>query len=400
MTTAPTWRRLCRTVLPLGVLAALVAGGMSLMTPAPAADHRDGPIFVNTATSGRPDCNDIYIFQSPANAANTVMIFDVTPFPGVLLPITFDETLFYDFKIDNNGDALEDMTFRVSFSAPSPSTGAQSVTLRGLPAAAFPPTGILAQGQAGQNIAVRGGGMFRAAIHDDPFFFDANAFNKLLDGEGATFPFPRPRPGPGVTNPARNFFGPNGNTLSMILELPTTRLIRPGNPKMGVWIRTERNGVQLDRMGRPAINTALIPPVPRGPKITNQAPDLRNAFNAGVPSNDRRDFRGPMISVLKGFYGRTDADAAGLADFLLPDIQTIDTSIPFNDPKNGFPNGRRLRDDVIDIELNLLTNGKVTTDNVDDDNGAKITDGNMGTKPAFPYVGPVNLPLSAGAPNF
>ena len=30
----------------------------------------------------------------------------------------------------------------------------------------------------------------------------------------------------------------------------------------------------------------------------------------------------------------------------------------------GFLNGRRLRDDVIDIELNLVTNGKITGDGV------------------------------------
>ena len=43
----------------------------------------------------------------------------------------------------------------------------------------------------------------------------------------------------------------------------------------------------------------------------------------------------------------------------MPDILTFDYS-----SSAGFLNGRRLQDDVIDIELNLVTNGKVTGDGV------------------------------------
>jgi hypothetical protein len=60
--------------------------------------------------------------------------------------------------------------------------------------------------------------------------------------------------------------------------------------------------------------------------------------------------------------------------------------------KQFLGNGRRLRDAVIHAEVGLLTNNAVTTDNVDDDNGTKITDGNNGTTAAFPYIGPPNSP--------
>ena len=61
----------------------------------------------------------------------------------------------------------------------------------------------------------------------------------------------------------------------------------------------------------------------------------------------------------------------------------------------GFPNGRRLRDDVADFMLSMLSNGRMKTDNVSDDNGDRITDGSAradGTlRPAaFPYLGPPN----------
>ena len=54
-------------------------------------------------------------------------------------------------------------------------------------------------------------------------------------------------------------------------------------------------------------------------------------------------------------------------------------------------NGRKLRDDVIDVELGLLL-GAGASDNVGDDNGTRITDGQMGTVAAFPYLGPPNNP--------
>jgi hypothetical protein len=364
------------------VLALVVACGVNLL--APAADHRDGPIFINTQANGQQDINDVYIFKSPATSTNTVIALAVQPFTGVLTPVTFATGQYFDINVDQDGDAIEDVVFRITFGTPD-GNGVQDVTLRGLPAARFPPTGILAQGKTGQNLTVRGGGTFRAANHDDPFFFDVTGFNQLLN-KG---PFPRP------VGQAHNFFGPNGNTLAMILEMPSSRLFKSGSTKVGVWGRIERNGVQVDRMGRPAINTALVPPVPRGSNITNQKPDRRNAFNAGIPSNDRRDFRLDMINVLtdpNGLYQRSGQDAAGLADFLLPDILTYDSSMP-----EGFPNGRRLRDAVIHIELGLLTNGALTTDNVNDDNGTRITDGTNGTTAAFPYFGPPNNP--PGGPN-
>jgi hypothetical protein len=65
-----------------------------------------------------------------------------------------------------------------------------------------------------------------------------------------------------------------------------------------------------------------------------------------------------------------------LANFLLPDILTIDTS-----SSAGFPNGRQLNDDVIDTELGLITEGAVTTDCVPADNT------NLST---FPYLGNPN----------
>jgi hypothetical protein len=377
MATAPRQTSSRWTLLKLSGLLVGMAGVVAMLGQA--ADHRDGPIFVNTQANGRRDINDVYVFKSPATATNTVLAMTFCPFAGAVTPVTFDETAAVELKVDNDGDAVEELTFRITFSPPD-ANGVQQVTLRGLPAVNFPNDGILAKGSTNQNIPVAGGGLFRAGYVDDPFFFvSGSVFTQFLNGTltGGQFP-----------NPGVNFFGPNVNTLAIVLELPTVSLLSaPGNPKFGVWGRIEVNGVQVDRMGRPGINTALIPPVPR---TDSSRGDRRNAFNAGVPSDDVRDFLDDMVAVLtnpNGPYRRIQADANGLANFLLPDILTYDSSAA-----DGFPNGRRLRDGVIDIELNLLTNGRVTSMNVFDDNGTRITDGTTGTTAAFPYFGPPNDP--------
>ncbi len=376
MTRKTCWRAAC-LLLPATALALWLPPGTA--PEAPAADHRDTPGLTANPTR---DINDIYIFQSPTNAANTVMILTVNPFTGVLSPTTFDQRQFFDFKIDNNGDAIEDITFRFTFGAPDGS-GIQDVTLRGLPAARFPPTGILARGRTGQNIAVQGGGTLRAANQDDPFFFDAPAFQNFLGANNNI---------PGDTgqqnafrNPGVNFFGPNANTLAITLEIPSARLTRPGNPNIGLWSVTVLNNVQVDRMGRPAIVTALIRPLPGA---AMGQPNRKDPFNLGLPVNDRRDFRAEMIGNLSNAATYNNAaQAAVLTDILLPDILTFNTT-----NAGGFLNGRNLRDDVIDAELGILTNGRVTTDNVPDDNGTRITDGNLGTTAAFPYIGAPNSP--------
>src|SRR5262245_5404347 len=78
-------KRAVAALLAVAALAAFLSRG-----PAPetsAADHRDGPILVNTATQGTKDVNDIYLFRSPANpTTHTVFFFSFQPFPGNLTP--------------------------------------------------------------------------------------------------------------------------------------------------------------------------------------------------------------------------------------------------------------------------------------------------------------------------
>jgi hypothetical protein len=135
--------------------------------------------------------------------------------------------------------------------------------------------------------------------------------------------------------------------------------------------------LQLDRMGRPAIATVFIPNNPLPPdRVSDGKSSLKNTYNHSDPVNDQANFRGEIIDTLEAGFGRSAADANALADFLLPDILTFDTA-----SSTGFPNGRGLDDDVIDTELNLLSNGAIPTDCVPSDNTLLTT---------FPYLGNPN----------
>ena len=347
------------TVLVYGLMALALAFGL-VAVPASAADHLDAPGLTSPGGDSRLDITDVYAFQSPSNPDNTVLIMGVNPLAGVQNDGTFRSgNALYAFKIDSNGDAKEDVTFRIKFSKPDENL-MQHVTIardggvdNDLDGEMRNP---IAKGQTNEDISIPGGGMLHAGVMDDPFFFDLNGF-LALDFCA-----------PGETRP--NFF--NGlNVSAIVLEVPSSWL---GSNNIGVWARTVANGKQVDRMGRPAINTVFIPNNPLEPKGTE--PSMKNKFNAGLPRNDQKRFRAEVVDTLKIFYGDDDATVNALADVLLPDILTVDTSNPA-----GFLNGRGLADDVIDAEYALVTNGAVTTDCVSNDSAFSDM---------FPYLAPKN----------
>ena len=111
-----------------------------------------------------------------------------------------------------------------------------------------------------------------------------------------------------------------------------------GNPPPDAMpsILLNRTLTQVDRFGFPAVTTAFI-----------AASSDKDAFNLAAPENDEAAFLSTLVQSIMARYGLDQTGATGLADFVLPDIQ------PLGD-LSGFPNGRRLEDDVLDTELNLI----------------------------------------------
>jgi hypothetical protein len=234
---------------------------------------------------------------------------------------------------------------------------------------------MVARGLTGRNLRVMGGGMVRAGIQDDPFFFDALAFARFRSAVQSGLPLAdrvAPFLPPSIPN---NFFG-NFNVLAIVVELPRFRLQSArANTDITVWIRSLLpDGTQFDRTGRPGINTVVGFAQPLA-----GLPDISDLFNSLSPSDDP-GLRGAAAQRINLAFGLPIDQANSLANILLPDTLDFNTT-----NRDGFLNGRRLQDDVIDAELGLLTGGALTSDRV-------INDSVFSTR--FPYIGPP-LPRSS-----
>ena len=83
-----------------------------LAFPAQSADHRDAP---GVNEDPRADINDIYAFINP-NSGNVVLAMTVNPFQiGGAPGIAFGQDVLYEFKIDNDGDNVEDLVVQTTF---------------------------------------------------------------------------------------------------------------------------------------------------------------------------------------------------------------------------------------------------------------------------------------------
>ncbi len=357
-----------RTLLiaAFAVAAGLIALAASLTqragpSSARAADHLDAPGLTPPGGSVQSDITDLYAFQPPANPANTVLVLNVNGVIGGNLTfgrgipgVGNTKGVLYNFNIDNNGDAITDVNLRVRFGMPA-DDGSQGFEVRrnGKLLISMDDGRSTAFG-AQPNIVTVGDVKAFAGRRDDPFFFDLAAFlgHDLSDPTKA-----RSFCDAGTTD----FFA-GKNVSSIVLELPSSMLTADSaHPNIGVWASTNAGDTQIDRMGRPAINT-----------VFNHG-DAKNLFNAGDPVNDWRDFGASFVSTLTSLGA---ANPTGLAHVLLPDILTYDTS-----SSAGFLNGRKLTDDVIDAELGLITNGALKGDCVA--NESSFSNG-------FPYVGSPN----------
>lgn len=347
-----------------GALVALTLGVAPLLSSA--ADHIDASAFGSLGTpggafnpvsvNGERDINDVYAFQG-SNASRTVLVMTTNPainaFGG-----KFGANVRYILNVDRDGDAVQDLAFVVRFDNGAPGHQAYTVT-RYTGANARSLTNGIVRGTgstAGNGMTtLAGDGRAFAGVRSDPFFFDLTGF------VGTLFHIGTDALG---SNPTDIFAGFNTNAI--VIEVPDDQL----GGQIGVWGQTQWwNGstwMAGDQMGRPAINTVFNTKL-----VDADATNTKNAFNRTPPSQQRTalggKFRTNVITTLTninavlgtGHPDYTVAQAQGLADVLLPDVLTYDTSKPAS-----FLNGRALRDDVIDIELGITTNGAVTSDGV------------------------------------
>ena len=377
-----SYRRIASGFGLLAASAAIAAVGAAPLLVS-GADHLDAP---TTKANHRIDITDIYAFKSNGG---TTLVLNVNPLtsPADTKTARFDTSALYEINVDSNVDGLSDIVYRIKFGATrSYSTGAvvQNYAIRRDTGAAarihqwhgqLVSVGTTTSYKGTTRIApVVGGGKSFAGPRDDPFFFDLPGFvefkKQLLAGStdlGVLL---------GGFTGVDTFKGTNVSTIA--IEVPNSRLGGSGKT-VGVWATTSmRSGGgyhQIERMGRPAINT-----------VFNNTSAEKEAANRLSPRDDRALDKANVIGVLDAIGNVLDANGApsystaqknGIANVLLPDELTVKLG-----NSAGFLNGRRLADDVIDAEFGLLTNGAVTSDGVNANDKAFLS--------SFPYLAKPN----------
>ena len=374
-----TPRRMGSTIGLLAVagLVAAVGAGPVLVS---GADHLDAP---TTKADGRVDITDIYAF---ASTGGTTLVLNVNPLlsPADTAGAQFRTKTLYEFLIDTDLDATPDIAYRVKFKKAKDGSDVQKYTVKRATGAqaddhrfsgkTIAKGRTTAYGADARTSSVKGGGWVFAGPRDDPFFFDLPGFvtfkTELLGGStdlGVLL---------GGFTGADTFAGTN--VSSIVLEVPNRKVGGSGET-VGIWattsVKTWSGYDQVERMGRPAINT-----------VFNHTDGTKEASNRLTPADDRATLRDNVIGVLLAIDNVLDVNGVmpadrydlatieAIADILLPDELTFtvgDTS--------GFLNGRQLADDVIDAEFSLLTNGNVTSDGVDANDVPFLG--------SFPYLG-------------
>jgi len=335
---------------PVVLTASTTDGGPNEGLDALFPDNKDG---LDSVSIGPPngdqstDITDVYAFLKPDDAGGagglpgkSILILNVNPLAPAFAK-QFESGAEYLIKVDTNGDAVEDITFRFTF---SPGTGdSQTAKVERIDGAGAKVIldGAPVSFDAEARITIVGPYKFFAGLRSDPFFFDLLGFIDDL-------------------NFVNGDFFTKLNVFSIVLEVPNSALGKtPATTSLWGRTRIMRDGslVNDDIAARAAINT-----------VFNHGQD-KVVFNGIEPSQERNQTLAstPTVTFLQSFAATVTAltgDAAygdAIAHALLPDVLNYDFSKPTD---YATLNGRRLPDDVIGISLSLITKGALTTDNV------------------------------------
>jgi hypothetical protein len=283
-----------------------------------------------------------------------------------------------------------------------------------------------------------GGGRVFVGQREDPFFVDLGAtFDGInIDGRGTV---------PGNHGGGKDDLA-GYSVHSIVLQIPEQAITKDGekaddnksnghkdddddakadaaangsNDVVGVWASTERKKiqvtdssdgdrgnsgyVQVSRLGNPLVNEVVIP-LGLKDKFNRTSPaddaanfgqfvvnpelaKLMNAlFNLGVKETGRDDI---VLALLQGIPGLNQQSGKPVdtlkINLATPPSQTESRLGVLGGDNAGFPNGRRLADDVTDIELRVVA-GALIGNNVPLGDGVDTNDKPFSA--TFPYVAP------------
>ncbi len=302
------------------------------------SDHKDSQ-FVDD----RPmiDIGDFFLW--PGESGGPVFMISLNPLtdpdPRVSSEIHLDAAAVYEFKVDLDGDAVADLSYKITVEGNVPT---QRVTLRkarGKDADSNLPVGeVIATGEStaygsAEPTVIKGpeGEMLFVGPRQDPFFFD---FRGLISPVSDDLKFALSADGLPTDGSAQDTFGPTNVTI-VALEVPDLR-----GKKIRAWSVTSNatDGAALDRAGRASITAIFLPNPPTGRNPASYPYGVqKQTYNETKPADDRANYAHAFRYRLQ----QIQADEAW-ADFFLPDILTYDPSQP-----QEYPNGRNLAEDAV-----------------------------------------------------
>ena len=441
-------------------LALAILGGVGVMAgaalvPVTASSHREAPLISQDPLA---DNTDLYAFVSPASPDKVTIIANFIPLEapyGGPNYYKFDDNALYEIKIDNNGDAREDVTFQFKFKSTTLNPNTFLYNTGPITSLDDPDWNVRqtytvtkALGSVGNrntvlgsniptppvNIGIRstpdyetlaaaavqqlpGGIKVFAGQRDDPFFVDLNVFDLLAVP-------------PADTNNTDSLAGYNVHTIA--IEVPITMLTVDGampasasaaNAIVGIWSTASRPSttvrkdataksqgttIQVSRLGNPLVNEVVIPRAAKDifnglepvddaaalPYVLDpEVPKLLFAlFGIQSPPAPRNDLVTIFLTGIPGLNqppGVRPAELLRLNMAIAPANQPNPFGVLGNDVA-GFPNGRRLTDDVVDIALRAMAGATPLTSQFNSGINAQLGDG-VGNNdrpflPVFPYV--------------
>jgi hypothetical protein len=432
-------KRFRKTAAAVAGAAALGLGIFASLGPATgfASSHREAPLV---SQDPAVDSTDLYAFVSPDKPDTVTLISNWIPFEspsGGPNFFKFEDGVHYDIKIDNNADAKPDIIYRWTFTShyrnantflynvgpvskltdanlnffqtynldEITSSGTESLLKNALVAPSNVGAASMPDYKALRDeaiVSIEGGkGQSFVGQVDDPFFLDLRVFD-LLYGTNL--------------KEAGNDSLAGFNVHTMALQVPKADLAAGGdatkNPIIGVWTNAERQTisptgkasgpfVQVSRLGNPLVNEVVVPVGAKD--LFNQSKPADDAqFAAGVtdpelpklieavykikaPATPRND----LVSVyLTGVDGLNKPANVVPSEQLRLNMSIAPTANPnplgvIGGDKAGFPNGRRLADDVIDISIQVVEGELVGSPN---DLGDGVSANDVPFETAFPYM--------------
>ncbi|WP_406442541.1 DUF4331 domain-containing protein [Streptomyces sp. NBC_00631] len=316
----------------------------------------------------RLDISDVYLFKGQNG---TVLVMNTNP---VSADKGFHPEALYEFHIDTDDDAVQDLTFRFGFLAAEPD-GRQAWVLERLTGAEATDRNasgaLLASGRTEEIVTTPGGVKAFVGRAGDPFYLDGTVITAVLTALQSGAPVDLSEFDP---QRASNIFA-GTNVTAIVLEVPDELI---GSETIGLWATTaldDHHGgwLQINRCATPLVSTLF--------DVTEAGFD---DYNATDPHDDLANYgdlvRRKVASLVSANDTHSDPEGYGAAtrDILFPDVlrYQVGTEAGFG---AKVRNGRGLTESAPEAMFEIVLNAPVTM-------GLDAGDATGTLRAEFPYL--------------